>query len=331
MQFIKSLFGGDFLINEQVAVEKIAEKMRVGILGTGKIGVDLLAKVQRSPLLECVIFSGRNLQSSGMQYAAALGVPVSDQGINAFFDQQNHCDIVFDATSAVHHIAHAQIFDQLGLFVVDMTPSQIGECCVPALGMNEVLENRNISMISCGGQSSIPVARVLADCIPGIKSLSVKSVVSPDSIGPGTLANIDEYYRNTRSGLQKYTGINNIEIDLQVDPINSESPMLNTICVYADSINIDLLVAPLAAMLQKVQEYVPGYKLYSGPELIEGGVKIELSVEGVGDYLPTYAGNLDIINCAAIVVAEHYVIATLAARYKKSPARQYRSGSVALA
>lgn len=322
MQFITSLLKGDFFADGNVAVVKPSGRLRVGILGTGKIGTDLLIKIQRSPYMECVIFAGRNLQSAGMQFAAELGVPVSDNGVGVFFDQSCRCDIVFDATSAAHHIEHAQIFDQLGIFTIDLTPSQIGECCVPALGMSEALENKNISMISCGGQSSIPLAQVLARHIPNISRLSVRSVVSPDSIGPGTLANIDEYYRNTRAGLYKYTGIGTIDIELISDEIHAHKPMLNTLCVYADTIEVGALHCALLDMEKKVQAYVPGYRLQSEPVLIDGGVQIDVTVEGIGDYLPTYAGNLDIINCAAIAVAEHYAQAKLATHQHKAVARR---------
>lgn len=306
MQFIKTLLGGDFFRRDQEIVPLTVSRLRVGILGTGKIGVDLLVKIRRSPWMDCVIFSGRNLQSSGMCYAADLGVPVSDQGINAFYEPCNRCDIVFDATSAAHHLEHAQIFDKLGILAIDMTPSQIGECCVPALGMDEVLENKNISMISCGGQSSIPVAQVLARTIPNVQKISVKSIVSPHSIGPGTLANLDEYYHNTKAGLTKYTGVNDFDVELLVDEVNPETRMLTSVTAYCDNLNLAALQLPLSIMLEKIQTYVPGYKLEAGPIAIAGGVRIDLSVEGLGDYLPKYAGNLDIINCAAIAVAEHY-------------------------
>jgi len=329
MQFIKALLSGDFLQRSflqsnflqgnKSESDGVSGRLRVGIIGTGKIGVDLLVKVRRSPWMECVIFSGRNLQSSGMSYAAEMGVPVSDQGINAFFEPRYRCDIVFDATSAANHIEHAQIFDRLGILAIDMTPSQIGECCVPALGMREVLENKNISMISCGGQSSIPVAQVLANAIPGIQKMAVKSIVSPNSIGPGTLANLDEYYHNTKAGLKKYTGVNDFDVELFVDEVNPETRMLTSVTAYCNALDIDALQAPLMAMLQKIQTYVPGYKLEGQPVVIDGGVRVDLSVEGLGDYLPKYAGNLDIINCAAIAVAEHYAQAVLAARQAKKP------------
>lgn len=327
MQFIKALLGGDFLQrsfsqrnsapSNHRGNESASGRLRVGIIGTGKIGVDLLVKVRRSPWMECVIFSGRNLQSTGMSYAAELGVPVSDQGINAFFEPRYRCDIVFDATSAANHIEHAQVFDKLGILAIDMTPSQIGECCVPALGMNEVLENKNISMISCGGQSSIPVAQVLAKTIPNVQRISVKSIVSPNSIGPGTLANLDEYYHNTKAGLKKYTGINDFEVELLVDEVNPETRMLTSVTAYCDALDVEVLRLPLMTMLQHIQAYVPGYKMESDPVVVDGGVRIDLSVEGLGDYLPRYAGNLDIINCAAIAVAEHYAQTVLSSRQTK--------------
>lgn len=314
MQFIKALLSGDFF-KPNVFKNNQDEKVRVGIIGTGKIGADLLAKVQRSAFLECVLFAGRNLDSAGMSYAAKLGVKVSDKGINAFLDQSNRCDIVFDATSAAYHKEHAKLFEELGILAIDMTPSQIGECCVPALGMQEAVQQRNISMISCGGQSSIPVAHILAKCIPDVKKISVSSIVSANSIGPGTLANIDEYYRNTKAGLQKYTGVNDFDVELHVDEVNLETRMFTSVTAWCDAADLDALHGPLNEMLMRIQRYVPGYRLESSPLVIDGGIRIDLSVEGLGDYLPKYAGNLDIINCAAIAVAEHYAKCLLDERH----------------
>ena len=323
MQFIKALLSGDFLQRRKEVFEPAAGKLRVGIIGTGKIGTDLLVKVLRSPWMECVVFAGRNLQSPGMCYAAELGINVSDQGINAFFEPRNRCDIVFDATSAANHIEHAQIFDELGMLAVDMTPSQIGECCVPALGMDEVLQNKNISMISCGGQSSIPVAAVLAKTLIDVKRIEVKSTVSANSIGPGTLANLDEYYHNTKAGLKKYTGLENFEVELLVDEVNLETRMITSVTAYCDSADLNELHVPLNIMLRKIQQYVPGYKLESEPVLVDGGVRVDLGVEGLGDYLPKYAGNLDIINCAAIAVAEHYAQALFVPQAERPIVRQH--------
>jgi acetaldehyde dehydrogenase (acetylating) len=322
MQFIKRLVNA-FNTPSLERTER-TPRLRVGILGTGKIGTDLLVKVMRSNFLECVIFSGRNLDSAGMRYAANLGVTLSDQGIDAFKVLNNRCDIVFDATSAAYHIEHAQVFEQLGIFAVDMTPSQIGECCVPALGMVDVQKNQNVSMISCGGQSSIPVAQVLVSVLSNVTSIDVVSVVSANSIGPGTIANIDEYYQNTKAGLFKYTQIAQLGVELNVEEINLETPMLTTVSAKCGEFSMAQLETALSTMIERVQCYVPGYKLLSTPRLIEGGVSVDVQVEGLGDYLPKYAGNLDIINCAAIAVAEEYARIQLRKLHLKA-APQYQN------
>jgi acetaldehyde dehydrogenase (acetylating) len=317
MQLIKSLLNGDFLQRSKEVCGPAKGKLRIGIIGTGKIGTDLLVKVLRSPWMDCVVFTGRNLQSPGMRYAAGLGVNVSERGVSVFFEPQNRCDIVFDATSAANHIEHAKIFAELGILAIDMTPSHIGECCVPALGMDEVLRNKNISMISCGGQSSIPVANVLAQSLSGVKKIEVKSIVSANSIGPGTLANLDEYYRNTKAGLKKYTGLANFDVELLVDDVNLETRMMTSVTAYCDYPSLNDLRVPLEMMLRRIQQYVPGYKLEVDPFFVDGGVRVDLSVEGLGDYLPKYAGNLDIINCAAISVAEHYARSVVAKQVRQ--------------
>lgn len=314
MQFIKQLLGVNLRANSQPHGVKPQPRLRVGILGTGKIGADLLVKVMRSDWLDCAVFAGRNLDSDGMRYAAGLGVPLSDKGIDAFLDPKYKCDIVFDATSAACHLVHAQVFEKLGIFAIDMTPSQIGECCVPALGMPDVRQHRNISMISCGGQSSIPVAHTLFHAIPGVRKIEVKSIVSANSIGPGTLANIKEYYCNTQAGLRKYTGDIEFSVDLIVDTVNLETPMQTSVTAYCDLADLRPLNEPLHAIFEHVQNYVPGYKLVAEPVRVDGGVRVDLCVEGLGDYLPKYAGNLDIINCAAIAVAEDYARTAIRAK-----------------
>lgn len=316
MLFLKSLFGIE-LTKSKKTNQYQPKLLKVGIIGTGKIGTDLLVKIQRSPLLTCVMFAGRNLESEGMRYAANLGVPLSDKGIDAFTNIE--CDVVFDATSAAHHIEHAKFFAQRNILAIDMTPSQIGECCVPALGLSELTYSKNISMISCGGQSSIPVAATLAVAIPEITHLEVRSIVSANSIGPGTIANIAEYYQNTKAGLSKYTGIpvTNMSVDLQVDEVNLETKMLTSVKVFTTFTDVHSLETPIQSIFEKVQEYVPGYKLESAPILEADGIRINLSVEGLGDYLPKYAGNLDIINCAAIAVAEEYAGSGMFAKHTR--------------
>ena len=281
--------------------------LRVGILGTGKIGTDLLIKVIRSKNLEPVIFSGRNLQSEGMCYASGLGVPVSDLGIRVFGDEHYRCDLVFDATSAAYHFEHSLMFEELGILAIDMTPSQIGESIVPAISTDEIHRCTNISMISCGGQSSIPIAYALAQSDIAIQRLEVDSVVAQDSVGPGTLANINEYYQNTAAGLKKYTGVDDIAVGLRVDEDNRKTKMITTITAITQGALKYSTEEQINKMIVAVQTYVPGYRLETMTQT-KDGVRIKVSVEGLGDYLPTHAGNLDIINCAAIAVAEQFAM-----------------------
>jgi acetaldehyde dehydrogenase (acetylating) len=309
MQYINSLINVIRTKKQQDMKSSASRKINVGILGTGKIGTDLLVKVLRSPYLECVMFAGRNYNSDGMQFAAKLDIPLSDQGIVAFTQPGLNCDLVFDATSAAYHVEHALILQGLGILAIDMTPSQIGECCVPAIRLDEVYENDNISMISCGGQSSIPLAYIVSQCVSDIEKIEIISRVSADSIGPGTLANIDEYYRNTKAGLAKYTGLTEFDVELIVDEVNRTTKMFTSISAYlADTskVNLEQLGAQVNRMVEKVQTYVPGYHLEVMPFIDEGQVTMVISVEGAGDYLPKFAGNLDIINCAAMAVAEEF-------------------------
>lgn len=306
MWFVKRVFSKNSSKNAPTNALMLDDKLKVGILGTGKIGTDLLVKVMRSNMLECTIFAGRNINSPGMQKAASLNVPVSNRGIDAFTCGNYECDIVFDATTAASHLEHAQIFDRLGIFAIDMTPSQIGECVVPAIEMESIHAHKNVSMISCGGQSSIPVAYMLSVVLPEVTQFKISSTVAADSIGPGTLANINEYYSNTQFGITKYTGVASVDVELIVDDINPPSEMRTSIHAEGDINDVNALLAPLEEMMKRVQKYVPGYKLIRKPVQTETGVRIDISVRGLGDYLPEHAGNLDIINCAAIAVAEEF-------------------------
>ncbi len=195
------------------------KKLRIGILGTGNIGTDLLIKVLRSDLLECVAFVGRNLNSTGMRKALELGVPISDKSINAFISGLFDVDLVFDATSAALHQKHAPpIFKELGILAIDMTPSQVGDLCVPAINLADCRESMNLNMITCGGQSSLPIAHTLKETVPDISYIEVVSAISSSSAGPGTRANLDEYINNTEAALLHFTGCDSAKVILNLNP-----------------------------------------------------------------------------------------------------------------
>lgn len=281
-------------------------KLKIAIIGSGNIGADLLIKVLRSKQMSCTLFAGRNFNSLGMKRANALGVPISERGIEAIVNDPSICDLVFDATSAQAHVEHWAILDRLGKTVVDMTPAKLGEFCVPAINAGACLEMgaRNINMVTCGGQSSVPIANAISQVHSDIEYIEVASSIASRSAGPATRYNLDEYIDTTEQALRQFSGARRTKAILILNPAHPPIDMQTTI--YAKIANPDLpaIQASVAAMVEQLKQYVPGYQLIVPPTLEGGKVVITVKVLGNGDYLPQYAGNLDIINCAAIAMAE---------------------------
>lgn len=282
------------------------QKLKVAILGTGNIGTDLLMKIMRSNYIECSLFAGRNLNSKGMSKALSLGIPLSDKGIDAFIENPNCCDLVFDATSASSHIEHAPIFAKLGILAIDMTPAKIGILTIPAVNLNEAITTTNVNMITCGGQASIPIAYAISQTIKKIEYIEVVSTISSKSAGPGTRINIDEYIETTEKALSKFTNCDNVKSILNLNPAVPQIDMNTTIYVQVEKPDMKAVEIAINAMLDKIKQYVPGYNIVLGPVYDNGKIVVTIKVQGMGDYLPKYAGNLDIINCAAIAVAEEF-------------------------
>lgn len=282
------------------------KKLRVGIIGTGNIGTDLLIKIQRSLYLECTIFTGRNLASSGMSIAASMGIRLSDQGIDAIVNEPSLCDIVFDATSAKSHLIHAPILEKLGKFVIDMTPAKIGTLCVPAVNLVEGARSRNVNMITCGGQASIPIAYAITRVHPEVEYIETVSTISSRSAGPATRINIDEYIETTEKGLRIFSGVKEAKVMLNLNPANPAIDMQTTVMAEIKNPNLKQITEEVEKIVQKIQRYVPGYTIVVAPTHDNNRLLITVKVQGLGDYLPKFAGNLDIINCAAIEVAEQF-------------------------
>lgn len=300
----------------------IMPKLKVGIIGSGKIGTDLLIKIIRSPLLDCELFVGRDLKSKGLAKAASLGIRTSDQSLKAFDDVD--LDLVFDATSAQYHPDHARYFKAKGVKAVDMTPARVGGFCVPAVDGDCAITQDNINMVTCGGQASIPIATTLAKVFDGIEHLEVKSLVAKDSVGPGTLANLDEYYATTARALTQYSAIPSVNVDLSVENSAWKPDMLTRIRAYfSDNQDCDLkaLYQPLATLQDRVRLYAQGYNIVGTPTFREGALDTLVCVRGNGDWIPSHAGNLDIINCAAIAIAERYAALEGLHRSRNKPQR----------
>jgi acetaldehyde dehydrogenase (acetylating) len=282
------------------------KKIKVAILGSGNIGTDLLVKIMRSPFLENSVFIGRSLNSNGLQKAQSLGVPISTESIGHIIKNPSCCDIVFDATSAKSHIEHAAILKDLGKFVVDLTPAKIGEMCVPAVNMDECVNEVNVNMVTCGGQASIPIAYAIGQTHDDVDYIEVVSSIASRSAGPATRLNLDEYIHTTESGVKKFSGAKRTKAILNLNPALPCIDMQTTILAKVDKPNLDALTMMVAKMERKIKQYVPGYKVILQPTLENGRIAVMVKVKGRGDYLPEYAGNLDIINCAAIAIAEEY-------------------------
>ncbi len=281
-------------------------KLKIAILGSGNIGTDLLVKVMRSKFLECTVFIGRNLNSSGMQKALELGVNVSSDSIDYIVKNPDCCDLVFDATSASSHIEHEPILKSLNKRIIDLTPAKLGLMCVPSVNLNDSLSEFNVNMITCGGQASIPVAYAIGQTQKDIEYIEVVSTIASRSAGPATRQNLDEYIKTTEDGIKQFSGAKYTKAILNLNPAEPCVNMQTTIFAKVKKIDLAPLNIYLSDIVKKIQIYVPGYELILGPIIENDRIVVMVRVKGLGDYLPQYAGNLDIINCAAVAMAEEY-------------------------
>jgi acetaldehyde dehydrogenase len=281
-------------------------KLKVAIFGSGNIGTDLLVKTLRSAHLDCSLFVGRNMSSPGMTRARGLGVPVSDQSLAAVLSEVEAFDLIFDATSASAHLENWPAFERLGKPVIDLTPSRIGLMCVPAVNLAAAMNCPNINMVTCGGQASIPLARVIGQVHPDVVYVEVVSSIASRSAGLGTRANIDEYVETTERAIQAFSGAGRAKAILILNPAQPCIDMQTTVFAQVDRPRMPELTAAVERTVHEIQAYVPGYQLVVPPMFEGGRIAMTVRVRGRGDFLPQYAGNLDIINCAALAVAEQH-------------------------
>lgn len=282
------------------------KKIKVGIIGTGNIGTDLLIKIQRSELLECGIFTGRNPESNGIKKAESLGVRTSYDSIKVIQDEPDRYEIIFDATSAKIHLYNAPILKKLGKYTIDLTPSQVGKMCIPAINIEECLDVDNVNLVTCGGQAAVPIAYAITKVHPETEYIEIVASISSKSAGPGTRANIDEFTQTTRDAIILFTGVPKAKAIIILNPAEPPVLMHNTIYAKIENPKMDELHSEIMSIAEKIQRYVPEYKVTLGPVFENGRLTTMVEVVGLGDYLPKYSGNLDIITCAAVNVAEEY-------------------------
>lgn len=282
----------------------LSSKINVAIIGTGKIGIDLLFKIRRSQILNCVLVSGRSEASEGLRIARELGIGVSAKGIDAVIENRD-IDIIFDATSAAAHIKHWEIIKNMNIGMIDMTPSKLGKSIIPAVNILDVQALKNINMISCGGQSSIPIINAVSEVVNAIDYVELVSSISSKSAGAATRVNLDEYIDNTERAILEFSKAKRSKVILILNPAEPPVNMQTSISFQIKNPPMNLIIRSVKNRVASVREYVPGYELLFEPKQVdENKVVVMLKVEGAGDYLPKYAGNLDIINCAAVAVAE---------------------------
>lgn len=281
------------------------DKIKVGIIGTGNIGSDLLMKVQKSEYLECGIFAGHNPYSDGIRRAQEMGVPTTFDSVRYIEDHPECCQIVFDATSAKVHEYNAPILKRLGKYTLDLTPAHVGKFCVPVVNLEEAMEQDNVNLITCGGQATIPIACALSS-VSKVNYLEIVAAIASKSAGIGTRNNIDEFTQTTKEALTELSGIKNTKAIIILNPAEPPITMHNTVYALIDNPDMDKITEAVREMERKIKLYVPGYKIIVGPIYENGRVTTILEVTGSADFLPAYAGNLDIITCAAVNIAETY-------------------------
>ena len=286
------------------------KKVKCALIGPGNIGTDLLAKLQRSPVLEPVWMVGIDPASDGLKKARELGIKTTSDGVDGLLPhvKADGIQIAFDATSAYAHAETSRKLTELGVMVIDLTPAAIGPFCVPPVNLQAHIGQRemNVNMVTCGGQATIPMVFAVSR-IQAVDYAEIVATVSSRSAGPGTRKNIDEVTRTTASAVAQVGGAKQGKAIIIINPADPPLIMRDTVhCLVEGTPDEAAITASVHAMVKEVQKYVPGYRLVNGPVFDGKRVSIYLEVEGLGDYLPKYAGNLDIMTAAAARTAEMF-------------------------
>lgn len=298
-------------------------KIKCAIIGSGNIGTDLLYKLQRSELLEPAWMVGIEQASEGLARARAAGLKTTHEGVDGLVAHaaDDGVQIAFDATSAYVHQSNSDKLTPLGVLMIDLTPASIGPYCVPPANLKEHAGKgeRNVNMVSCGGQATIPMVKAVSRVQP-VDYGEIVATVASESVGPGTRKNIDEFTRTTSAGVEQVGGANTGKAIIVINPADPPLIMRDTIhCLTTDAPDEKAITESVHDMIAEVQQYVPGYRLKNGPVFDGNRVTTYLEIEGLGDFLPTYAGNLDIMTASAAQTGDMFAEEIQAGRLNLEP------------
>lgn len=282
------------------------QKKKAAIIGSGNIGTDLMYKLFRSQWVEPVWMIGIDPESEGLKRARSKGLVTFDGGLKQAVEAGVRPDIAFDATSAKAHVRHAKMLRELGVRAIDLTPAARGPYISPAVNLKEHMDEMNVNMITCGGQATVPIAYAVQEVTP-VHYAEIVATIASKSAGPGTRQNIDEFTETTSKALEVVGKAKKGKAIIILNPAEPPIMMRNTVYCQVGDVDEETergIIESIQSMARKIQSYVPGYRLSRDIVFRDGVVSVSIEVEGLGDFLPVYAGNLDIITTAAVKVAE---------------------------
>ncbi len=300
-------------------------RIKCALIGSGNIGTDLIYKLRRSAVLEPVWMVGIDRASEGLARAHEMGLKTTAEGIDGLLPHvaSDGVQIAFDATSAYVHAENSRKLNELGVMMIDLTPAAIGPLCVPTVNLREHAAKleMNVNMISCAGQATIPIVYAVSR-VQSVEYAEIVASLSSKSVGPGTRANLDEFTYTTSNAICVVGGARLGKALAIINPAEPPMIMRNTIyCLTDHAPHAAQITESIITMIGEVQKYVPGYRLVNGPIFDGNRVATFLEVAGLGDYLPRYAGNLDIMTAAATRTAEMFAADILAGQIQLQPTK----------
>jgi acetaldehyde dehydrogenase len=278
--------------------------LSVSVLGAGLIGIDLTTKIMRSDYLDLRLVAGRDPATSGLRQAARLGLPVATEGIQSLLEAEDPFDVVFDATNASFHAEHAEKLSPLGTMLIDLTPSKVGHMIIPTVNRADICSHRDISMVSCGGQASVPILHAITKAHE-IDYIEVVTTAATLSVGRGTRLNLDEYVETTQEAIRYFTGVKDVKAILNISPARPPATFRVAMSLLGRDLTTDSVHSLVTGAVSELRSFVKGFDV-KACTVNDAKAFVAVEITSSGDRIPQYAGNLDIINSAAIHVAECY-------------------------